>query len=211
MKTLRARSISLAVLPILDGPEREGLALGHGYVDLGDEVIVLTPLGAPRMPNGIETEVALARGVRCTIGGGRLVTRDTSVLEGPHWDPVPRPRVRLWTKGATAPDPRALAGRGEGLTPAGDDVLAGYAAGLLLFHGRSREAQAIAEEAAPLTTALSATLLRHAARGALPEPAHALLEDGDARPLLSFGHTSGRALLFGLALGAAARAADDAS
>jgi hypothetical protein len=97
-------------------------------------------------------------------------------------------------------NPRRLAGRGPGLTPAGDDLLAGYAAGLVLWHRRHEEAQAIADAAAPLTTLLSGTLLRHAARGELPEAAHALLERGDPEPLRRFGRSSGRVLMLGLAL-----------
>lgn len=84
-------------------------------------------------------------------------------------------------------EPLRLAGRGSGLTPAGDDILAGYSAGLTLFHGLTEEAAAMAELTAPRTTALSATLVGHAARGKLPEPAHALLERGDSRPLRRFG------------------------
>src|SRR6185295_423560 len=121
---------------------------------------------------------------------------------GDVWDPVPQVRVRIAIDIALVPDPIIFAGRGPGLTPAGDDLLAGYAAGLALFADRETEAHAIAERAAARTTLLSATLLRHAARGELPEPAHALLEDGDPLPLLAFGHTSGKALLLGLALAA---------
>ena len=155
------------------------------------------------MPNGIECDVAVTPGQTVTVGRGHLEVGDTRLLPGPLWEPVPRVRVRPPASRGPAPDPLALAGRGEGLTPAGDDVLIGYAAGLVLFHGRRAEARGIAETAAPLTTALSVTLLRHAAEGELPEPAHALLELGDAEPLLRFGHSSGRAILAGLAVAAA--------
>jgi len=97
-----------------------------------------------------------------------------------------------------APLVRALAGMGPGLTPSGDDVLAGYVAGLVLLHGMRKKATRIAEEAAARTTSLSATLLRHAALGEVPEPVHILLATGDVRPLLSFGHSSGPAWLRGL-------------
>jgi hypothetical protein len=79
-------------------------------------------------------------------------------------------------------------------------VLAGYAAGLFLWRGARVQAQAIADAAAPRTTLLAATLLRHGAHGELPGPAHALLERGDSEPLCRFGHASGRGLLLGLAL-----------
>jgi hypothetical protein len=73
-------------------------------------------------------------------------------------------------------------------------------AGLTLFQGRMAEARDLAATAASRTTSLSATLLRHAADGELPEPAHALLERGDPEPLRRFGQSSGRCLLLGLAL-----------
>ncbi len=201
--TVRARSVSLAIMPLFGGARRDGVGMGHGYVDLGDRVIAITRPGAPRMPNGIECEVDVARGELCGIRGGALAVRDVLVVPGPIWDPVPEPRVILHPSSRFVPDPLVLAGRGDGLTPAGDDLLAGYAAGLVLFQGRQSEAHALAETAAIRTTALSATLLRHAARGEVPEPVHALLEEGDPCPLLAFGHTSGRCLMFGLALACA--------
>jgi hypothetical protein len=57
----------------------------------------------------------------------------------------------------------------------------------------------MAERLAARTTTLSATLLRLAARGHLPEPAHALVENGDIGPLLDFGATSGKGIALGLA------------
>ena len=153
------------------------------------------------MPNGVECELRVGLGALAWIGDGRLESAGFQVLPGPGWDPVPKPTFRLSVKPGFVPDPRQLAGRGGGLTPAGDDLLAGYAAALTLFHGRRAEAELIAVVAAARTTSLSGTLLRHAARGELPEPAHALLERGDPEPLRHFGHSSGRALMVGLALG----------
>ncbi|MGH7902700.1 MAG: DUF2877 domain-containing protein [Candidatus Dormibacteraceae bacterium] len=203
---MRVRSVSNAVLPLFRGPFCDGVGLGSGYVDFDGYVLALTRPGRPRMPNGVECGVDLAPGARCRIGGGWLVVDGHGLLPGPLWNPVPEPRVRPRPGPGPAIefDVEQLAGRGEGLTPAGDDLLAGYAAGLVLFHGRHAEAAAIAAAAAPRTTRLAATLLRHASRGELPEPAHALLEDGDPGPLTCFGHSSGRCLLAGLAAGAAA-------
>jgi hypothetical protein len=205
----RARSVSTAVLPLFAGPGREGVGLGLGYVDFDGYVLALTRPGRPRLPNGVECELDVQPGERCLLGRGRLVVGGRVLLPGPPWDPVPvvahlpphRPGRGF------RPAVERLAGRGEGLTPSGDDLLAGYAAGLTLFLGRFAEATALAEAAAPRTTHLSATLLRHAARGELPEPAHALLERGDPAPLHRFGHSSGRHLLLGLAAAAAEAAA----
>lgn len=98
-----------------------------------------------------------------------------------------------------------LAGRGEGLTPAGDDVLAGFAAW--------RWADGV-----PLTlpgdrcTPLGRDYLRCAERGELPGPAARLLDAiraGDAgsatrraRRLAIWGTSSGPALLWGMAAAA---------
>lgn len=151
------------------------------------------------MPNGVECDVRVVRGDRVRVGGGAVAAAviDDGTLD---WDAVPRPRVALRAAADIDIDPLALAGRGPGLTPAGDDLLAGYAAGLVLFHGRRDEARRLAAEAAPRTTGLSATLLWHAADGELSEPAHLLLERGESAPLLGWGHTSGRLLALGLAL-----------
>jgi hypothetical protein len=133
------------------------------------------------------------------VGAGAIadaaIERSTLV-----WDALPRPRVTLRASCDAVIDPLRLAGCGPGLTPWGDDLLVGYAAGLVLFHDRREQAGELAAAAAPLTARLSATLLWHAAAGELPEVAHALLERGQVAPLLSWGHTSGAALALGLAL-----------
>ena len=197
---MRALSVSVPVLPLLSGSVRRGVGMGQGYIDFGGHVVALTRPGRPRMPNGIECDLWVEAGDLVWLGAGRLESAAGCVLPGPAWDPVPAPRFRLAIERRFVPDPLRLAGRGGGLTPSGDDLLAGYAAGLVLFHGRSSEAVAIVRAATPRTTSLSATLLRHASRGELPEPAHSLLELGDAGPLRGFGHSSGCALLVGLAL-----------
>jgi hypothetical protein len=200
------RSVSSGAVDVLRGPRRDGVGLGRGYVDLGELVLAITPAGAPRMPNGVESDTGVGAGVRVEVGEGRVLVGGRLLVDAPAlgrvevWDAVPTPHVRLHCARPFAPDPFELAGRGEGLTPLGDDLLCGYVAGLVLWHDRRAEAEEIAAIAGPRTTLLSATLLRHAARGELPEPAHALVERGDPEPLRGFGRTSGRALARGLAL-----------
>jgi hypothetical protein len=102
----------------------------------------------------------------------------------------------------------ALAGRGDGLTPAGDDALAGFAAWRWT---RGAAVTLPAQRCAPL----GREYLRCAQRGELPQPAAAVLEailTGDAvaaarraSGLARWGASSGAALLWGLA--AAARTA----
>lgn len=202
----RALSTSTAVLGLLAGPVLEGTGLGQGYVLLDGYVLALTRPAAPRMPNGVECALTVAQGQRVLVGDGRIEAHGEQVLPGPAWDPRPAVHFRPAWPRAVVIAPYRLAGLGPGLTPAGDDILCGYAAGLELFYGRDEEAPAIAAAAAARTTSLSATLLRHAARGELPEPAHALLERDDRGPLLRFGGTSGRCLLFGLAVAGALEA-----
>lgn len=107
-----------------------------------------------------------------------------------------------------------LLGLGPGLTPAGDDLVAGM---LVATHGRGELSGRLAAEvctAAPArTTALSAALLRHAALGMAVAPvldvADALAGHGTGADLaaavarlLGVGHSSGTALAHGLLRGA---------
>ncbi len=107
---------------------------------------------------------------------------------------------------------RALVGLGTGLTPGGDDVLAGLMVGLHAI-GRPELADAIAGSALhrvlDRTTVLSADLLRLAAAGHACVEAISVLRavhTGRQVPaavhrLLSIGHTSGADLATGLAMG----------
>lgn len=128
---------------------------------------------------------------------------------------VPGPAVldRLPRPTCTVLEPTALVGRGEGLTPQGDDVLAAAlvtarATGdprLAGWCARTRLALATRR-----TTAVSRGLLHHALEGwATPELADLLAALGGAdtgtldravRRLLAVGHTSGASLLDGVAL-----------
>lgn len=109
-----------------------------------------------------------------------------------------------------------LAGFGPGLTPAGDDALLGLLAGLWLcphLDGRPIDpapvAQCVAATAAPRTTRLSATWLRHAGQGEFGAPWHALaraLSSGGSadclaalRLIRATGASSGTDALLGLA------------
>lgn len=92
-----------------------------------------------------------------------------------------------------------LAGLGPGLTPAGDDALAGI---LLVWGARDRPAAIRAAEGAR-TNDIARAFLAWAARGQSIEPVHRLLHTGDPKALadlLRFGHSSGADLAFGLRL-----------
>lgn len=94
-----------------------------------------------------------------------------------------RPGLRALAAGDLPAALACLAGRGEGLTPAGDDVLAGFAAAR---HAAGRPVSFDASRCSPLGRAY----LRCAERGELPED------------LSRWGSSSGTAMLWGM--GAAA-------
>jgi hypothetical protein len=193
-----SHATSAELTALMLGPKLVGSAMTPHHLLFGVYVVSLTAPGAPRMPNGVETSVEARVGQRMTVGGGALRVGRQVVEPGPGWNP--RPAFVPFHCLAPGPEPRAelYAGRGAGLTPAGDDLLAGYVAGLVLLHGETKHAAQLAREAAGRTVPLSATLLGHAARGEVPEPVHVLLATSDTRPLLAFGHSSGIAWLRGL-------------
>ncbi|MFH1329661.1 MAG: DUF2877 domain-containing protein [Actinomycetota bacterium] len=116
---------------------------------------------------------------------------------------------------------QCLIGNGPGLTPLGDDVLAGALAAALLLGkavGSRRLYRVVAGVAPPLcalardrTTALAATLLRHACRGEVDDASAALLralcgrgDPGTALDrVLAVGHSSGTGLATGILAAAA--------
>lgn len=103
---------------------------------------------------------------------------------------------------------RRLAGLGHGLTPAGDDFLAGFMLRAWLAHPQPDAlCQDAATAAAPRTTALAAAFLQAAACGECSAPWHALLDalcSGQCEAMieamaqvLAHGHTSGADMLAG--------------
>ena len=110
--------------------------------------------------------------------------------------------------GAVKPGVLALAGLGDGLTPAGDDVLAGYAACGAAAHRPA----CLAELARGRSSSLGLAYLRAAERGELPDAGGALLAAvlaGSApaaaaavRGLRSWGASSGAGIGWGILAGA---------
>ena len=188
---------------------------GGGGVAYGDDdgfVVVLT-VTRPLLPNGAQVR-ALPR------VGDVLVVR-----AGEVWDP--RLRLGAVELAADGPDDLARAvaerdpvlaaatgarhiGRGGGLTPEGDDLIAGAAAVVAAGSWPPAERDAwlralVGDDLRRRTTALSATLLELATAGMGPEPLQALLA-GDAGALTrleAIGHSTGRAIAAGAALAAA--------
>jgi Protein of unknown function (DUF2877) len=180
------------------------------YVD-ADGFIVVLSVGPPVLPNGVQV--------------GRLpsVGDEFVVPAGEVWDPTLRvvaadlvadgPEDLVRAVESRDPDRarlvgRRLIGRGGGLTPEGDDLVAGVAAVVasLPWPSALREAwlgALVGDDLRGRTTALSATLLELAVRGMGPEPLQALLA-GDAGALArleALGHSTGRAIARGAAVG----------
>lgn len=168
----------------------------------------------------------VAGGLEIDFGGARLW--DPALPDGLGFDPVvwvgAVPPVEpdlagVWDEvaaavrsGDLASACRRLEGRGGGLTPTGDDALAGI---MLVTAADCFRRPALRQLARQVRTSeLSRAFLEWAARGSSIEPAHAVLEaaaSGDraglaraARTLAGVGASSGRALLAGLALAASA-------
>jgi len=107
----------------------------------------------------------------------------------------------------------ALAGWGPGLTPAGDDFLAGLLLALWAQRGEAARpvCTAIAAAAIPQTTRLSGAFLQAAAEGLADQRWHVLLHaltgasaaaiEAAAQAVLAFGATSGPAMLTGFLWG----------
>jgi Protein of unknown function (DUF2877) len=167
------------------------------------------PRAAAPPPNGAARErgAAILRGAPATPDGFAAVGVEIAGSDGV------RALLHALETGE-APDATQLLGLGPGLTPEGDDLLAGAAAAVAALEPWSADRRAVwlAAAAPPYaptrTTKLSATLLALAARGQAIEPVHALLDLEHERwqPALArldrLGHSTGRC--YAAAIGAAA-------
>jgi len=223
---------------MIAGPDLPGTVLGsfptaiYIHVPAGFGVIALLTRDAVRVPCGVQLPSSspkfpldrLTGPVR--VGGGSLRIGTTEVTVG-RTVSVSVPRLPAPGRGGLdrielsgidvdvdVAEPARLLGLGGGLTPSGDDALAGYLAAAAAYGLPVDELRTFVDaEAQHRTTTLSAALLRHAAAGeAIPQVCRLLvaLDDGagiDAAlaDLLRIGHTSGAALAAGVL--AAARAA----
>jgi Protein of unknown function (DUF2877) len=177
-----------------------------GYVRFGDDYVLVAHPRAPRGPLTLVTTGLHAAPLR---PGDRAWIDDDTLHVGAHTirlTPEPCPRVPLgagWRAALdVAPrpplldsDPAELAGRGEGLTPAGDDILAGYT----YIKGSDHFMTSLASP-------LGAAYIRCAARGELPEVVARVLASPDAmtarrraKALSQWGSSSGAAMLWGVA------------
>ena len=181
---------ALERIPEVTGP----VSVGDGVVSLGAYDVVVTRIVDPTVP-------------RIAAPAERMLPLPRTPSAGSLG--LPADALRALAEGEAAAALRLL-GCGPGLTPAGDDVLAGW---LVARHAVDRPAPAVAAAVARLaparTSSLSATLLRRAIAGEAPPPCRDLLlalrtgtgVDRAYDRLLGVGHTSGPALALGIALG----------
>jgi hypothetical protein len=199
------------------------------YLRLPAGLVALTTTGVPMGPIHARGRIPVDRlspGDRVTVRGRRvqagevsLDLTDVTVWAGalPGRSPLagaavvalelldaPRPPLPPVDVNDLAGAVAILAGRGPGLTPAGDDALAG-----ILLLAQDPSAAALVAEAP--TNDIARAFLLWAARGQSIEPVHRFLTTvvaGDRNgaaaalaDLLRFGHSSGADLAYGLRLG----------
>jgi hypothetical protein len=195
--------------------------VGDGSLTVAGTAFRVNRWWRPPRPRGLGAAAPsrLAAAVRWLTG------RVADPLDG-HGRAAVADLVRALSAGSS-PDAAVvrLLGRGPGLTPTGDDVLAGALVSLHALGAPAAQslAAAVAASAPDATTTVSVALLRHAARGeCIPQLADLLAavaqgsESGSARgteaaaalpraagALLAVGHCSGAGLLHGVLVGLA--------
>jgi hypothetical protein len=201
--------------PLVALPSGAPAEVGGGRIVVGDLAVSAAAWWNPR-PRLPSTRPALlpegVRQLRTTLYG-EGVPHSAFTLPGLPTGPggplaALRGAVRRADLDAALRTAGRLVGLGPGLTPAGDDVMAGTIAGLVLLGHPAAErfAAGVYALAAGRTTELSRALLRHAACGRVSGEysavLYALVGDRPLGPaldaLLSTGLTSGRALALGL-------------
>ncbi len=193
---------ALATAPRWTEAARTTVSVHYETGDRSVPVVCVATADAVRLPHSVVVAALPARPFRPQVTRWWVPSRPAPAVAGRTWRRTTR-HVDL--------DPAALLGRGEGLTPAGDDVLAGaLVAGHATGHPdlprwRAETARALATRR---TTAVSVGMLHSALDGwAVPELAGAVdalcgpdpaAVDAAVARLLAVGHSSGRHLLDGV-------------
>jgi hypothetical protein len=203
---------SAALAGLLTGPPRRvevaAATTSAVYLATGDPdlpAICLATPGAVRVPCAVVVP-SLPPPADGTAGAGVLTVGPVTARVQRWWRPARPSRVSFPVRAPlreTVIAIGSLLGSGTGLTPYGDDVLAGLLVTLrALGDGR---ADALADEVDALaparTTFVSAALLKHAGRGeCIPELAAVLGAPSRASfaALLRVGHSSGSGLAQGM-------------
>jgi hypothetical protein len=201
--------------PLVALPTGAPAEVGGGRIVVGDLAVSAAAWWDPRPRLPHPRPALLPEGVRQLRNAlyGEGVPHSAFTLPGLPTGPggplaALRGAVRRADLDAALRTAARLIGLGPGLTPAGDDVMAGTMAGLVLLGHPAAErfAAGVYSLAAGRTTELSRALLRHAAAGRVSGEYAAVLQGlvGE-RPLtpaiaglLATGSTSGRAMALGL-------------
>ena len=202
------------------------------YVDLDGWCLGLVSAAASRVPCALWSslpDLGELAGLPVTVADGSLTIGATEVriarlvdprvtTVGRHGNARFEPRIAMTSGWDLPTDGRLttahldrLIGRGPGLTPLGDDVLAGWFATRVALGRPDAVLAGAVRRRLGVTTLLSATLIDCALRGeALPQLAHWLADPcRDTREaLLAVGATSGAGLLTGASLALASVATD---
>lgn len=219
---MRALDVGLGARKVLDDLAEGRVVAVYSraaYCRFPGGLFAVTSAGVPSGPLSLRCPAlpVLRPGAAVWTDGSRLSGPGWAVaLEAPTWvgDLPPPPTVAL-PCAAAVPDLTGLAahlgGRGPGLTPAGDDILAGALLAARARCGPAAEPELVAVATSVRTTEPALAFLAWAARGQCIEPAHAVLlalaaRDEDrahaaASRLVAIGASSGAALLAGLRLG----------
>jgi hypothetical protein len=201
--------------PLVALPSGAPAEVGGGRIVVGDLAVSAAAWWNPRPRLPSLRPALLPEGVRQLRNAlyGEGVPHSAFTLPGLPTGPggplaALRGAVRRADLDAALRTATRLIGLGPGLTPAGDDVMAGTIAGLVLLGHPSadRFAAAVYALAAGRTTELSRALLRHAACGRVSGEyaavLHGLVGERALAPavagLLATGSTSGRAMALGL-------------
>jgi Protein of unknown function (DUF2877) len=208
----------------------EGLVVDLGRAELWDPAPIRRERSAPEIERRLTRAAMIASGLSRGEGLSPLLTEASALAVDSVEHPltaraellVAQARCSLarltaairdgrWT--AALPAARELSGLGPGLTPSGDDLLAGLALGLRTALGSLPvplcTALWLAVEGR--TTDLAVARVRHALGGHADEVVHGLLAaivagtdeglDDAVRAALTYGHSSGADTLVGLIVG----------
>ncbi|MEK6439354.1 oxamate carbamoyltransferase subunit AllH family protein [Pseudonocardia sp. T1-2H] len=190
------------------------------YLEFPAGLCAVTSCAAP--PGPLHLRCTVLPPARC----GHPVRADGRVLRGETWAlgltapgwtgrlPPPAALGEVSTPREIAAVVPVLGGRGPGLTPEGDDLLAGLILVARAGGGPAVEAELVALAHSVPTNSIASAFLLWAARGQCIGPAHDVLGDlagtrrdpGAASRLTAVGSSSGAALLAGLRLAASAGA-----
>jgi hypothetical protein len=188
------------VRSVADGPVR---LLHRGpdavYVDVAGRCVGVVGTRATAVPCALRTaRDRLPDVVAASVAGGVLHLDGEPLVVGRMVD-VSVPRLAM-TGSPGAIDVPALVGRGDGLTPYGDDVVCGWLAVTRAAGIPTPEVDAEVQALAATTTLLSATLMDCAMHGEVIPEFAAWLGGGPVEAVERIGHSSGRGLVEGARL-----------